>query len=839
MKLFFTVSLVILCVFGIAQPSPSGTNEVDLAPQEAFSGIELSDLDFHDYQHGHADFGYVYSDELDKAREWKYSRARIFYTEPRDLFLLAKNGVVVDHGTHKQGVYVESDYSENELNIARGMGLDVEILIDDVKQFYVDQNKGGFSVETSDFKNLTCSGGSGTTDYQTPSNWSLGSMGGFFTYTEAIAHLDNMAALYPNLITAKAPISTYTTYEGRPIYWFRMSDNANTDEAEPEMLYSAIHHAREPASLSQLIYYMWYLLENYGTDPEVTAILDNTELYFVPIINPDGYEYNSVNDPSGGGMWRKNRRNNGGGDYGVDNNRNYSYQWGASGVSTDPGADNYLGTSAFSEPENNAIRWLCEQHDFVMALNAHTHGDLLLYPFGWDNIQTADDATFQAISGMMVEENGFNNILSANLYPAAGDSDDWMYAETSTHDKIFAMTPEIGSSFWPASSQIESICQGTMYMNLTGAHLITNYATVSDQTPSLWSDLTGFAQYNIQRLGLQDPANFTVTLTGITNISFSGGSNNHNAMTLLQVDEDSVAYTLSGGIQEGDEIKYVIALDNGQFTLTDTVVKTYGNGTIIFADDASSMGNWTSSDWSSTTLEFYSPSSSITDSPGAGNDYNNNDVNTIRLDQTVDLSDAISAQLTFWTKWDIEAGYDYCQLQASVDGGSTWIPQCGKYTKAGNGNQDAGNPLWDGTQNSWVQEEIDLSDYLGQTVEFRFRLVSDNWVTEDGFYFDDFEVSVIEAPVSVNELQNPFALGQNMPNPASGHTYITYKLPDNANNADLVITNNVGQLIERIDLRTQTKTVEVNTSNYALGSYLYYIESDGVRGAAKRMVIAH
>lgn len=767
-----------------------------------------------------------------------YSRARIYYNQPKDLFLLAKNGVVIDHGKHKQNVFIESDFSENELAIARGLGLEIEILIADVKAHYVAQNNEQ-ELKSLEAKNLGCSGSSGgVTEYTTPSNWSLGSMGGYFTYSELMAHLDNMAALYPTLITPKAPIGSFQTFESRPIYWLRMSDNAMVDEAEPEMLYSAIHHAREPACLSQLVFYMWYLLENYGSDAEITAILDNTELYFVPLVNPDGYVYNEVNDPAGGGMWRKNRRNNGGGDYGVDNNRNYSYEWGTTGISTNPGNDTYCGTAPFSEAENQAMKWLCEQRNFVMALNSHTSGDLLLYPHGYNPVLTPDNATFEAISAMMVEQNGFNNMLSADLYPASGDSDDWMYTETSTHNKIYAMTPEIGPSFWPAAGQIEDICKSTVYMNLTAAHLITNYANIVDLNPALWNTTSGFLNYQIQRLGLQNPANFTVTFTGLTNISFPSPIKTHNGMALLQIDVDSVAYNLTGGIVDGAPIEYIINLNNGQFIISDTITKTYGNGTVIFADDASSMGNWVSTDWSTTSLEYHSPSTSITDSPGAGNNYNNNDVNTINLDNVINLTGAISANLSFWAKWETESGYDYAQLQVSVDGGASWIPQCGKHTGLGTADQDQGNPLWDGAQSTWVLEEIDLSDYLGQSLQFRFQLVSDGWITEDGFYFDDFEVTSVYAPTGLyDQYASPFQVGQNMPNPSSGYTYINYNIPSLSAGAELVITNTVGQLIDKIALNPSGRSTVVNTKGISPGNYLYFIQSGKLRSASKRMVI--
>ena len=139
----------------------------------------------------------------------------------------------------------------------------------------------------------------------------------------------------------------------------KISDNPDVDEAEPEILYTALHHAREPQSMMQMIYFMYYLLENYNTNPSVQYIVNNRELYFIPVVNPDGYEYNRTTNPSGGGMWRKNRKNNGS-SYGVDLNRNYGpyTYWNApnGGSSTDPSSDTYRGTAPFSEPETSKLK---------------------------------------------------------------------------------------------------------------------------------------------------------------------------------------------------------------------------------------------------------------------------------------------------------------------------------------------------------------------------------------------------------------------------------------------------------------------------------------------------
>ena len=773
-----------------------------------------------------------------------YHRARIYYGGPKGILALANQGLAVDHGNHKFGVYIESDFSENDIQKAKMLGMKVEIQIEDVKKFYVQQNEG-INKSTPLEKNASCAGSS-SASYPVPANYNHGSMGGFLTLDELYQELDEMVALYPNLISAKAPISSFQTHENRSIYWLRMSDNPNSDEAEPEVLYTAIHHAREPESMQQLVYFMWYMLENYSTNPEVQGILDNTELYFIPMINPDGYQHNVDNDPNGGGMHRKNKRNVGTSNPGVDNNRNYDYIdgsgsiWGTSGVSSDPNNDTYPGTGPFSEPENQAIKWFVENHSIKLALNNHTYGDLLLYPFGYaNNILTPDNSTYVAISSMMVAANGFSNILSSGLYPAAGDSDDFMYGETSTHDKIFAFTPEIGGTgFWPAINEIDPIAEGMVYLNLTAAHLVTNYAKTSDLTAEIIPNLSGYFHYDIQRLGLEEPANFTVSIIPISsNILSVGTSNSHNGMALLQQDNDSISYTLDPSIAAGDLLTYVISVDNGQYLSNDTVTKTYGQSQILLFDAANSLANWiVSQTWNTTTSTYYSPTSSITDSP-KGN-YNHNINKSITLTTGVDLNNAVAATLSFYGKWEIEAGYDYVQLEISTNGGSSWIPQCGNYTKAGSSNQAQGEPLYDGFQSTWVKEEISLSDYLGENILARFTIVSDGGVREDGFYFDDFEINVVYGTNGIEELtENGLYISQNIPNPANETTTINYILPQSKGDAALLITNGMGQIIDKISINNLSQNVEYSTSALSQGVYYYYIESNGQRSLTKKMIV--
>src|SRR5690606_27290450 len=152
-------------------------------------------------------------------------------------------------------------------------------------------------------------------------------------------------------------------------------DHPGVDEGEPEALYTGVHHAREPGSMMAVLYFMYYLAEQYETNPEVRDLVDERRLFFVPVVNPDGYVVNETTDPDGGGMWRKNLRDNGDGSFGVDVNRNYGYEWGYDDVGSSPlpGSETYRGPAPFSEPEIVALRDFLEGGRRVsMAFNYHT-----------------------------------------------------------------------------------------------------------------------------------------------------------------------------------------------------------------------------------------------------------------------------------------------------------------------------------------------------------------------------------------------------------------------------------------------------------------------------------
>ena len=382
-------------------------------------------------------------------------------TENDALAKLSALGIAVDHGELQKGRFITDISSEEYALIQKDFPM--EVLETDMERVYANlirEERSNPNAQAAE--RFPCS-------YPTPAHFNLGSMGSYLTYQEMLNELDEMAALYPNLITVKQPISgTLTTTEGRPLHYVKISDNPNTDEAEPRVLYTGLHHAREPVSMMSLIFYMHYLLENYNSDPVIQNMLNSVELYFVPCVNPDGYVYNQTTNPNGGGLWRKNRRNNGGGVYGVDLNRNYGYQWGLnSGSSGTPSSDTYRGPSAFSEPETQMIRDFAVAKQFATSLNSHSYGNYLIHQWEYVNV-VAEPATFATMGAQLTSCNGFTvgNAFQTVGYLASGGATDWLYGEQTTKPKVYAFTPEIGTSFWPTPSNIIPLCNNTVQMYL-------------------------------------------------------------------------------------------------------------------------------------------------------------------------------------------------------------------------------------------------------------------------------------------------------------------------------------------------------------------------------------
>ncbi|NOX63924.1 MAG: zinc carboxypeptidase [Chloroflexi bacterium] len=286
---------------------------------------------------------------------------------------------------------------------------------------------------------------------------------GYHDYAEMTSELKALAAENPQIARLQ---SLGRSHEGREIWAMRITDRP--DENEPDektILIFANMHAREHLTLEQALYLIRDLLENYGVEGEVTNLVNQRDIWIIPNLNPDGTEYDirSWENPMDPPMWRKNRRNNMNGTWGVDLNRNFSYKWGCCGGSESySGGETYRGPAPFSEPETQVIRNFANQHpDLTISFSLHTFGELILYPYGYTrddlppDMDPTDLAIFKAMSDGLSQRNGYQAEQASSLYIVDGDSDDWLYAERG----VYALTwelypPTFDPGFYPPDDVI-------------------------------------------------------------------------------------------------------------------------------------------------------------------------------------------------------------------------------------------------------------------------------------------------------------------------------------------------------------------------------------------------
>ncbi len=766
-------------------------------------------------------FWFLYSLSFAQTAQSNYSRVRVFL-EGKPISKLAALGLDVSHGTAKKGFWLDTDLSAEELDRVKKDGFKVEILVEDLLEHFEQQHQHG------NVKSLhglpVCNKVKSKT---TPSGFQLGSMSGYFYYEEMLAQLDSMHARFPNLISARSPIDTTTTHENRPIFGVKISDNPLQDETqEPEALYTAIHHAREPGSMSQIIYFMWYLLENYANDSVVKALVDNTQLHFVPCLNPDGYIFNQTNFPDGGGMWRKNRRNNGQGDFGVDLNRNYGKFWGFDddGSSPDESWETYRGPSAFSEPETRAIKAFCESRRFAFAMNYHTYSNLLIYPWGYSGMTTPDAQKFINYGKLLTRENQYRYGTGMETlgYNSNGSSDDWMYGETGTKPKIYSFTPECGSWFWEPEEDIIPLCESALEQNISIAKLLLPFAQVEDQSPEVFSTRQIHFKYQFRNLS-QSASSFRLRVVPLVGISAVGAEKTYTFNEEASV-PDSISLTINSQSRSGDAIGWISELSNGIFTQRDTIWHWYGITSERFSDNFSTSQNWIGA-WRVNTTQGW-----ITDSPNGT--YSSYDTVFSVLANPVDLRNTNRAWLQFNIRYEIEDLYDFGQVLASTDSGATWFTLCGKLTRPAvpfTQRSLLSAPGYDGLQPNWRSESMDLGDLVGHRIWLKLLLMSDEFLEEDGIYIRDMKVIALETTTE-NQLFKESDFVTLYPNPANSEVSIKANVPIYQVHA----YNAFGKLISR-DFSQNQATIQVHT--WPEGIYFLQIQLQDGSFTTKKLLI--
>lgn len=654
-----------------------------------------------------------------------YQSVRVWDTDQATLSTLHNIGIPLDHVRIKEGVYIDVVARNGQVLILQENGIPYDILITDMTQHFLDNNVPEVSRD-----------------------FDLGSMLGNYTYSEVVVKMDTLAALYPNIVAEKDSIGT--TIEGRTIWAYKVSDNPEQDENEPEVLYTGITHAREPLGMMNQFYYVQWLCENYPNDEIAQYLINERELWFIPVINPDGYVYNETIAPNGGGMQRKNRRDTDCGDgtqRGVDLNRNYGYEWGAdnSGSSPNPCSSVFRGDSAFSEPETQAVRDFTLAHEFSNVLHYHAYSNVLIHSWGDGTLPDEPDlTTIREIGWEMSKFNGYQVGTGYETigYGVNGDAVDWSYGDAG----LIAYTPEVGSyqdNFWPPENRVIPLCEDQLYSNqvfglVAGAdHIVYAVESSGQVEDTIHFDIT------IQNRGLLDSdGDVLIDAVTYTNASYIlDYADNIGSLAARDTAQLDISLVVPGSSVNGTEVGFLITLsDNSSFVRMDTILALSGSPMSIFIEDAETgLNGWDTYNWGLTTATAYNGSYSITDSP-QGN-YQNNSATAIRNSNPISLAGLNYPSVRFAARWQVENNYDFVRFQVSTDG-MHWTTLSGLYTESGSGygTQNEDEDGYDG-QSTWVEEWIDLEEYNEESqVYFRFILTSDGAVSRDGFYFDDFAV---------------------------------------------------------------------------------------------------
>ena len=659
-----------------------------------------------------------------------YQSIRVYHPNLKTIKTIGSLGIPLDHVSGKEGVFLDLTVTESETIELISRDIELEVLIEDLTSYYKARNRPA-------------------TNHDFP----LGSMLGNYTLDELNERFDELQAQYPNIISNRVIIGE--SVEGRDIWAFKVSDNPNVDEDEPEVLYTALTHSREPLGMMNLIYFVQLLAEEQNSNTELEYLISNREMWFIPIVNPDGYAYNELIEPNGGGMHRKNRLNTNcgnGSNRGVDLNRNYGFGWGSNdtGSSPNPCSATYRGDTEFSEPETQAVRDFIINHEFNNVLHYHCYSNVYIHPWGNGSFpEESDSSTLVDIGREMARYNGYpvGTGLSTIGYTVNGDAVDWTYGDQN----IISYVPEVGSTsqgFWPPESDVLELCLDQVHSNkifafVAGSDIIIHSYELSheDMIPGQTVEL----DVVIQNRGLSDSeTGIDINLHTLNEfISLDTESYTMSELDARDSDDFSISIEIADNAPVGSTSGVVLSLEsNNSINRIDTIEFVIGQRQIVYFEGfENELTNWMlDGDWG-LTGDAASGEFALSDSPYG--DYQEQQESSAELDLFFHFDYLISPIIKFKAKWDIELSWDFVQFQAHVEN-IGWVSLRGEYTNIGSGNiaQPVGEPGYDGVQLDWINETIALDQLNGDVITgFRFVQSSDNFVEGDGFTVDDFSIS--------------------------------------------------------------------------------------------------
>lgn len=300
-----------------------------------------------------------------------------------------------------------------------------------------------------------------------------GSIQGYYSLDEINSYLESLPA---ESNSAKL-VSIGNSYLGKSIPALVLENTG-----APKIMIVGTHHARELISTTQVLFLISRFLEN--DDPRIGEIRKNTEIWFIPVLNIDGYSYicDKYEATHRISSIRKNRKDTDCSNevsIGVDLNRNYDDHW---GILTDsensPCREAYIGLSPFSEPETQAIRDLLTKN-FTVGLSYHSYGDLYIHPYSYEDkfnsdlLRPGDYENYLRLKERICFTCEMGNAHQLVQYSVSGNFIDYSYSQG-----VFSLVVEMGHAFAPPANLIQSILDEHLEPALFLMELASSYFSV-------------------------------------------------------------------------------------------------------------------------------------------------------------------------------------------------------------------------------------------------------------------------------------------------------------------------------------------------------------------------
>ncbi len=497
--------------------------------------------------------------------------------------------------------------------------------------------------------------------------------GYYLNYAQIVDSLRRLAQNYPLL--CKMDSLPLRTYEGRWIYGVKISDNVFLDEFEPNFAIDGCHHSREWATPQAVLFFADSMLRSYNVVPEITEIINTTQIYCFPVINVDGYVYDWQYYQGG---WRKNREPFGGA-IGTDCNRNYSGAcngevdgyWGAADeyqLSHYPSDQTFCGAYGFSGDEVRAYAMYIRQHNITTGFSLHSYGEQVMWPWGYKAGGTPDAALYTAkgnyMAGMMQRVGGGTYTPGQsynNPYPTCGNTRDWVYGYNHYVNGLSSLFygAEIGTTFYEPVANLDFISRQVF----KAAKYLAGF---SDSLMLVAEGVVPPPQIHPMD---SVPANFTIIW--------------HPKNTY-----------------DNHPIKWELVELSNPSIKTDSL--------------ESGTDRWILQGYTLSTAQAHSPTHSL----WSGNTADMNTAVQTKHPYLVQPGDS----LTFWCYYNLQLNYDVTVVEVSENTKEWFNLDTTRFT---------------GPQTSWVRKAYSLANWVGKSVYFRFRTMYNSSIQSGGFYVDD------------------------------------------------------------------------------------------------------